>query len=321
MITTIFLIPLNHFDIIQQARMQFKGTFLSNLVRQSGLFIFILVVFSFGYKIQLDHLAYAQMISIFLSGFVSFNYARRFLEFSRSIDLKWLKELYRYGIYTFGTNVSSMILKSIDSWMLGKLISPAAVTIFNPALRVSNLVEVPTDTLTSILFPKLSERIGKEGPQAAKYLYEKAVGTITACMLPIVIFCIVFASPIIRFISGPGFEQTVPILQVTMLYGLIIPFNRFMGLTLDAIGEAKTNFHFVLRNAIFNTLSNFFYISHFGIIGAAYGTLTTYTVMLFVNQVYLHRRLNIRLKNVFRHVLASYLKLFSTGVKFLRGAF
>lgn len=321
MLSTILLIPINHFDVIQQARMQFKGTFLSNFIRHFGLFIYILIVFGFGLRIQLDHLAYAQLIAIFFSGFISFKYARPFLEFSKSINWKWFRELYRYGAFTFGTNVSSMILKTIDSWMLGKLISPAAVTIFNPALRISNLVEVPTDTLTSILFPKLSERIAKEGPQAAKYLYEKAVGTITAFMLPVVLFFIILAEPIVRFIAGPGFEETVPILQVTMLYGLIIPFNRFLGITLDAIGKAKTNFMFVFRNALFNIISNFFYIRYFGIIGAAYGTLTTYCIVFVINQIYLHRHLNVRLRNVFRHLITAYTKAFSTGFKLLREAF
>ena len=321
MLSTAFLIPINHFDVIQQARMQFKGTFFSNFVRHFGLFIFILFVFALGYKIHLNHLAYAQLIAIFFSGFVSFKYARPFLEFSKSINWKWFKELHRYGTFTFGTNVSSMILKSIDTWMLGKLISPAAVTIFNPALRVSNLVEVPSETLSSILFPKLSERIANEGPQAAKYLYEKAVGTITAFMLPLVILFIALAEPIVRFIAGPGFEETVPILQITMLFGLIIPFNRFMGMTLDAIGKAKTNFMFTFRNAIINIISNFFYISYFGIIGAAYGTLTTYIIVLIINLIYLHRHLNIRLRNVFKHLFATYLKVFSTGFKFVRGAF
>ena len=320
-LTTSFLVPINHFDVIQQARMQFKGTFYSNIFRHFGLFLFIVVVFMLGYPLELNHVAYAQMVSIFLSGFISFKYARPYLKFSRKVNWVWFRELRSYGFFTFGTNVSSMISKSIDSWMLGKLISPAAVTIFNPALRIANLVEVPTETLTSIMFPKLSERIANEGPDAARYLYEKAVGTITAFMLPMVLFFILFADPIIDFVAGPGFEDTVPILQITMLYGLIIPFNRFLGITLDAIGKAKTNFFFVLRNAFINVISNYFFISHFGIIGAAYGTLTTYVIVTILNQIYLQQFLGVRILNVLKHLFESYTKVFSTGVKILKAAF
>ena len=320
-LTTSFLVPINHFDVIQQARMQFKGTFYSNIFRHFGLFLFIVVVFALGYPIELNQVAYAQMVSIFLSGFISFKYAKPYLHLARRVSWTWLRELRTYGFFTLGTNVSSMINKSIDSWMLAKLISPAAVTILNPALRIANLVEVPTETLTSIMFPKLSERIANEGPDAARYLYEKAVGTITAFMIPIIIFFIVFADPIVYFVAGPGFEETVPILQITMLYGLMIPFNRFLGLALDAIGKAKTNFLFVLRNAAINIISNYFFISYFGIIGAAYGTLTTYVLITIINQIYLHHFLGIKVRNVFKHLFEAYTKVFSTGVKMLKAAF
>lgn len=319
--TTSLLVPINHFEVVQQARLQFKGTFVANFIRHLGLFLFIGGVYVLGYNLQLEWVAYAQMASIFISGIISYWFAMPYLDFSRKLDWVWVRELRGYGFFTFGTNVSSVINKSIDSWMLGKLISPAAVTIFNPALRIANLVEVPTETLSSIMFPKLSERISKEGPRSAPYLYEKAVGTIAAFMIPVVAFFIVFADPVVAFVAGPGFDQTVPILKITMLYGLLIPFNRFLGITLDALGKAKTNFYFVLRNAVINIISNYFFITHFGIIGAAYGTLTTYVLVTIINQVYLHHYLHVRLSNVGRHLAEAYVKVFSTGVKILRGAF
>ena len=145
--------------------------------------------------------------------------------------------------------------------------------------------------------------------------------SITAVMIPIVVFFIVFADPIIRFIAGPGFQQTVPILQLTMLYGLLIPFNRFLGITLDAVGKARTNFLFVLRNAGINVVSNYFFISHFGIIGAAYGTLTTYVIVTLINQFYLHHYFGVRVGNIGRHLIEAYQKFLNTGVRILKEAF
>jgi O-antigen/teichoic acid export membrane protein len=325
---TIALIPINHFDIVQQARFQFKGTTISNLIRQGGLFSFIAFIFVFGrllhiepmasYEFDLIALGFVQCGSILLSGIVSYFYARKFVSFSKIIDKTWVKQLFDYGVFTFGTNVSSTIYKSIDTWMLGTMISKTAVTIFAPAIRVSNLVEVPTDTLTSVLFPKLSQRISTEGMSTAKYLYEKAVGTLTAIMLPAVLTIIVFANEVIYIIAGPGFGETVPILRITMLFGLIIPFNRLMGITLDAIGKAKTNFAYVLLNTCINIISNYFFIKQYGIIGAAYGTLTTYLISLVYNQYYLYHNLNVRLTGVFKHFIDFYLKIFSTGIKFLK---
>jgi lipopolysaccharide exporter len=321
MISTAVLIPINHFDIVQQARFQFKGTTLSNLVRQGGLFIYIVVMYVLGLEIELTALAIVQCLSIILSGFISYYYARNFITFSDRLEKAWIRELFHYGKFTFGTNVSSTIYKSVDSWMLGKMLGPNSVAVFNPAMRVSNLVEVPADTLTSILFPQMAKRIATEGMATAKYLYEKAVGTLTAVMLPVVLGVMLFAEQVILIIAGPKYMETVPILHVTMIFGLIIPFNRMMGITLDAIGKAQTNFKYVLLNAAINIVSNYFYILHFGTIGAAYGTLTTYLISLIYNQYYLYHNLNIRLAGVFKHFFEFYAKIFSFGVKFLRRTF
>ncbi len=88
---------------------------------------------------------------------------KKFVSFATEISKKWVKELFKYGVFTFGTNVSSTIYKSLDTWMLGTILGKPNVVAFAPAIRVSNLVEVPTDTLTSILFPKLSQRVAAEG--------------------------------------------------------------------------------------------------------------------------------------------------------------
>ncbi|MBL7856246.1 MAG: oligosaccharide flippase family protein [Cyclobacteriaceae bacterium] len=317
-LSTLALVPVNHLDVVQQARMEFKGTFMSNVTRHGSFFLYILVYFISDRKIHLTSLIYANFFSIVLSGFVSYFFARKFLLLSRVVDREWIVKLFHYGKFTFGTNISSTIMKNIDSWMLGKLISPVAVAIFNPAIRISNLVEVPTDTLTTILFPKLSKKAAEEGTGAARYLYEKSVGTITAIMFPMIILVILLADPIVRIIVGDGFSETVPILRVTMLYGLIIPFNRFLGIVLDATGNARTNFRFVLRNALINIVSNYIFIHQFGIIGAAYGTLTTYTIALIYNQVYLHKKFGVKISGVFEQVFMFYKDIFAIGKQIIQ---
>jgi len=49
--------------------------------------------------------------------------------------------------------------------------------------------------------------------------------------------------------------------------------------------------------------------------------MTTYVVVMIINQWYLHHYLHVRLSNIFRHLIESYAKVFSTGVKVLRHAF
>ena len=83
MVSTPLLIPINHLDMMQQARMEFKGPFVSNFVRQFGLFFFILVVSFLRFPLELEYLAYAQLCSIFISGFVSYRYGKIYLKLSK----------------------------------------------------------------------------------------------------------------------------------------------------------------------------------------------------------------------------------------------
>jgi lipopolysaccharide exporter len=305
-LTTIVLVPAIHFDTVQQAGMQFKELFFVNILKQGGILVFAVLAFATGKKITLEGLALAQLAGMIASALLSFLYARKLLRFTLHLSFRWMKELFNYGKYTFGTNVSSMIVKNMDSWMLGRLVSVHAVAVFNPAIRVSNLIEVPNDTLSTVYFPKVSKEVATEGHSAVKRRYEMAVGSILAIVIPGVLLIMVFTPQIVLLLAGPGFEETVPIMRLTLLYGLLIPFNRFFGVTLDAIGKAHVNFRIVLLTAVINLFSCYLFISHYGTIGAAYGTLSTYTVLLIANQVYLHRHFGITISGVLMQMINFY---------------
>ncbi|MBL3658182.1 flippase [Fulvivirga sediminis] len=304
-ITYVINIPLSHMNCIQQANFDFKGSFYSNFFRQLIMFSFILS-YLFGYKYDVVDLSYVQLVSIAVALAFGVYFGKQYFSFDKNISKEWLAKLWNYGKYTFGTNVSSNFLRNIDSWMLAKMISPLATGFYNPAIRLGNLFEVPTTTLTSIAFPKLVQRIKNEGEGAARHLYEKSTGYIFAIMLPVVSLVVIFADYVVLIIAGEGFEETVPILRITMLYGLIVPFNRQFGITLSALGKPHYNFYFVFGNAIVNTILNYFFIKQFGLIGAALATLTTFLLTLIYNQYYIHNKLNVKWKRIFGYSLAFY---------------
>ena len=307
---SLLLIPATHFSAIQQSKMNFKGNLYSNVTRQFVFFLFIFSSYWLHFKFELWEMAVVHSFSILVSVLVAFYNVRPFLSFSSDLSRKWLKDLARYGQYTFGTNISSTILRNVDTWMLGALLSPSAVTIYNPAVRIANIVEVPTISLSSIFFPKLLSRFASEGIPVAKDMYEKSVGALFAFMFPVVVVSIIFAKPIVYVVAGPGFDETVNILRIAMITGLLIPFNRQVGVTLDAMGKARTNFFFVLRNALLNIVLSYFYIRHFGIIGAAYGMLTTFVLSFLYNQFYIRKLIGVEFLNIFRFAFQYQMQLF-----------
>ncbi|MGB0166981.1 MAG: flippase, partial [Luteibaculum sp.] len=288
----------SHAEYVLNAFLKFKATLVGNLVRSASLFVFIAIYFGQEMKLQLLWVAYAFCLSFFLG------YLAMLLCSSNSFTVRIkllssrMKALLGYGKYTLATNLSAVFMRNVDIWMIGIYINPVAVGVYNVAIRIANLFEVPTMALAQVLFPQAVLKANAEGDSALKDLYEKSVSLLVVLLFPLVIFVIIFSSWIVELLAGEGYAEAAVILNITMLYGLIVPFNKQLGILLDAIGKAKTNTLFVLRNAIINLVLNAIFIPFWGLKGAAFATLSTYVIAMVINQIYLAKNFNVSLKGM-----------------------
>ncbi|WP_374164136.1 oligosaccharide flippase family protein [Arcticibacter sp. MXS-1] len=183
---------LSQFNCIEQANLNYSGVFASSFVRQALFFLYVLICFLTKHELNLTNLVYMQIVAAFVSLLVAGYYVRQHLSFKFSLSVDWIKKLFHYGKYAFGTSVSSILSGTIDQMMLGALLSPVASAAFNVAVRIINLVDIPTNALATIVFPQSAKRLETEGPGAVKYLYEKSVGTILAIFIPGLFFIFSF---------------------------------------------------------------------------------------------------------------------------------
>ena len=320
-ITTLVLLPFQQFNYIQQANLDFKGIFWSNFTKQGLFFLFIVGCFLLGVEISLILLAQAQIFTALSGAVVSFVFARKYLRFSRNIDWAWTRKLFHFGKYVFGTNLSAMLYKTIDKYMLGSLVGVAFTGAYENAIKVTNLAEVPTFSIAAVVFPQGAKKIESEGRPAIKILYEKSVGAIFALILPFILFIFLFPDFVINVIAGPRWSESIPVLRLTILYGLFLPFAIQFGTVLDSMGKPKINFYFTILGAILNVILNYIFITKYGLIGAAYGTLITYSVTFTLNQLVLYKILNVKAFNAFAYTFKFYTQGLQLGYKYLRQKF
>ncbi len=310
-ITTVVLIPFFQFNFIQQANQDFRGIFYSNFAREGLFFCYVL----YGYfapvrALDLVDLAAFQIVAALAGAGLSFWLARRYSVFAPRLNPVWFGRLLTYGKYAVGTNTSSMLIKSLDQLMLGSLLGPAAVAVYGTAVKVANLVEIPTQAMAAVVFPVSARRIRTEGKPAVKLLYEKSVGAILALILPGLALIWFLPAWTLRFIAGEAYLEAAPILQVTLLYALFVPFARQFGTIMDSIGRPRINFLFVFCSALLNAGFNYMLILSYGTIGAAYGTLITYSMLFVANQIVLYRELRVSTLQVFRYLFRFYGRAF-----------
>jgi lipopolysaccharide exporter len=312
------LVPFSQLSFIQQANFDFRGIFWSNLVRQGLFFFYVLSVFLFSAEFHLQSLIIVQAISLLLGTVVSWLFSRPYLYLNTSLDWGWVSKLFHYGKYVFGTNISSMLMKSTDQLMLGVLAGPVPVASFNMASRVINFVEVPTITVASIVFPQSALRSKEQGPKAVKQLYEKSVAAILAFLLPVVLLILIFPEFIILIIAGKDYLDNAFLLQIVIFYSLFIPFARQFGTIMDSIGRPHLNFYLIGLLAVINIGVNYLLIARYGVIGAAFATLLTYILGFIANQIILYKLLNVNTLHVFKYIPEFYKQGFSYGLNLLR---
>lgn len=289
-----------HFTFLQQANLRFGGTVVSTFFQKLVLLAFILYAFISGYEPTLFELALYFSLGYVISSFLAYWFARRESTFIFSFDKVWISRLFHYGKYTLGTNISTMLNKNTKEWFLGGMIGPASVAVFSPAVKVTNLFEIPLAAIASVFYPEMINRVRKEGVSAAKYLYERSVAIIMVAIVPCVILIFFFAEPIVLIIAGPKYPEAVPVLQVMVLYGIFEPFQRQFGVTLNAIGKAHINFYFIIVSSAIGILITWLSIKYYGIMGAAYGTILTYGLGAAFIQYILYKQIDVRTLNIFK---------------------
>ncbi|MFD2162926.1 flippase [Paradesertivirga mongoliensis] len=291
---------------IEQANLQYKSAFAANFIRTFSVFIYCVYCYFFNHTISLLELAYVQIISMTISLIWAWRIVKKFFQFTYIFSWYWVRKIFNYGKYALGTSVSSQLSGTIDQWMLAGMLTPAASASFSTAVRITNLINIPTDAVVVIVFPQSAKRMHTEGKDAIKYLYEKSVGTILAILIPAVLFVYLFDSFIVNLIAGGKYADAVPILNVTLLYCLLIPFGRQFGTILDSIGKTNLTFYIVLVTAATNLILNYFFIKEYGVIGAAYATGLSNVIGFAIAQVILRKELKVNMLNTFIYAYMFY---------------
>jgi O-antigen/teichoic acid export membrane protein len=305
-ITILLLIPFSQFNYIQQSKFSFSGIFWSTVFRQGSFFLAVLTICVLDIKITLIDLVLIQSGCTFLGLICAYFSARKYIQITFEWDGAIIKKVLGFGKYVMGTNISSLVFKTVDQFSVGYFLNTNIVALYNSAIRVSNLIEYPSTSVAEVVYPQSAFRTSSEGDHAAKTLYEKSVGLTLALTLPVVIGTVILADYIIFIIAGPDYHEAANILRVTILYGIFTPFSRQFGTVMDSSGRPNLNFILNFSSVFVNIASNYFFIQQYGMLGAAFGTLFSNILMFIAGNIMLRRIFKIELQQVFYYMFFYY---------------
>ncbi|SOD93137.1 lipopolysaccharide biosynthesis protein [Spirosoma fluviale] len=149
--------------------------------------------------------------------------------------------LFHFGKYTIGTLVGSNLQRSADTLLLGALLGPEAVALYAIPQRLTQLLDMPIRSVVVTAMPRLVklQQQGKASELAA--YFQQSAGLLWLVMLPLSIAGFVLAEPLVTLLGGGHYRDGATLMRCFMLYGALLPLDRYSGVGLDAIGKPQFN--------------------------------------------------------------------------------
>ncbi|HET7413154.1 MAG TPA: oligosaccharide flippase family protein, partial [Pararhizobium sp.] len=125
-----------------------------------------------------------------------------------------------FGRYKGASYFIDRVYEALPQTVLGRIMSPAAVGIYNRADAVCGIpAHIVLGATFSIAFPAFSKQIraGSNAISSVKNSYLMALRLITGLFWPGTLLLSVFASPVVLLVLGPDWRAAIPILRILAL--------------------------------------------------------------------------------------------------------
>ena len=225
------------------------------------------------------------------------------------IDVHVLKKFLKYSAPLIPSSISTGILSKIDRYFIGYFLGPASMGIYNIVYSVCSLVDsytFPFNKYYQTYLPKIWDSGKQKGALrqlkiGSAYYLILAIGSILGLMIVFDPMVVLVLHKDIPIIINP--ELTI------LIVGLGILINGFNRFNFKLVKLEEKNYYILLADGIAasaNIILNFFLIPVYGILGAAFATLISYSIIsILLNSKYSIGIDYLYIKNVAKITLAS----------------
>ncbi len=304
-LTVIIYTLFSHSEIILSSKMDFRGICWMYCFRQLFLLLPILYCYFFAILITPIVLSIFYLSSILVGTLSALFFCRPFFKCVFADFSQWIRRIWNFGKYVLGNNISSLLFRSTDNFITSKFYGTIIAGQYNACLRIGNLIDLPSQVMGDILFPKVAQVDSSDKAQI-KNMYEKAVGASLVFSIPALLFLLLFPGLILRILAGPQFIFATEVLRITAIFGFILPFLKQFGTMMDATGTPKLNFIVMFVAFCLNIISNLICVYFWGWIGAAFGTLFTYCIVFIITQVIMYVKFGVEIQKIIRNTFGFY---------------
>ena len=152
-------------------------------------------------------------------------------------------ELFNYGKYTLLTTSFSVLIYQVDNWIINIMLGSEQVAVYNIAIRLLPIIDLPLRSFVTTGTTEMAIQYNQNNSHQIAYIFKKYTGMLTLAFIPIILGSLLFGNLAIHFYGGKQYDATIAAsaFSIFMMVGILYPFDRFNGVTLDITNHAQVN--------------------------------------------------------------------------------
>ncbi len=281
-----------------------------------------LVVMAVKLNLGFDWIIASLLLNMIISFFLVYFWSKKFIRLKLSFDFEYWKVFLKNSFPMGIAALISFIYFKIDTILLSLLRDSSEVGIYNVAYKViENITFFPT-MIIGLILPIMSGNIF-HNKERFQEISDKTFKVFVILVVPLIIITLFLADGIVGVISGSGFSESVGVLKVLVFALAFIFFGNFFNTIMISANFQKKLMWIMGIAAIFNVFLNLLLIPRFSYLGAAWVSVLTEFIVVFLGFIFVKRKLGYfpRIEKiggiVFSAVIMSVFLAFFQGVGFI----
>ena len=204
-----------------------------------------------------------------------------------SFDRQALRELVGFGAFVSGTRIASYAVTNIDNLIVGKILGPISLGLYNLAYRLMlfPILRV-ADVVANVTMPALASL--QDEPLRVAPAFHKAAKYVAVLCFPASLGIAVAAPVLIPALFGANWTAAIGVTQVLALNGPRLALARLSGAVYEGMG--KPAWDFAMLTITFAVCLPAFLIGvQWGIVGMAWSYTLSGYLLFPVDQYLVHR--------------------------------
>jgi len=204
----------------------------------------------------------------------------------KPINWAWITKGVKICTPFFIGTISYKIIEFSNRYFIDGLLSKHEVGIFTFFYSISNVVQTLIFTgVIMLIYPKMVETFSTKKNEYYSHYKNLKIFTVSTSLF-FIIMVIIFIPYVLKLIDKADFQNNIGVLWILLSSTFAFILSLIPHYSLYVQKKDKTIMYITIFGATVNIILNFIFIKYWGINGAAFSLLVTYTLIFLLKQYY-----------------------------------